>query len=335
VRRLDAALDFFVRARQSKEAIQSGVEPPHSKDWTVECGEFAMSHRRRRPRVMYDNLYWFFIRDLRRQEFSRIEWGPEDLDGHWTTVIDTGCGMFLRRPPLYRECVYRRAPLNSVEFAHTGGDGIHYSFLVLDGYWSELSPVVMTDPCWGSRNVVVGKDLTEFLRLGIRTGYFALPYAVPDEHGRFQDPEHIEVLEAKEFGEWLGPEEVEVLQKLADHFGLEPLDGVAERLADLQHRYQPLIQHPPDRRPGETWEEVEELALARFQPGDAVIWEKDSGGGFLVPVKATVVAVTARRVTIAAEDPDQTGAGVVIRHVNPTRLRLQQRGPASGRASQR
>jgi hypothetical protein len=30
VRQLDAALDFFLRARQSKEAIQSGVKPPHS-----------------------------------------------------------------------------------------------------------------------------------------------------------------------------------------------------------------------------------------------------------------------------------------------------------------
>jgi hypothetical protein len=282
--------------------------------------------RRPQPRVTYDTLYWFFIHKLGRAESSLFEYGPEDLDGRWITVVDTGCGMFLRRPPLYRECVYRRAPLNSVKFGNTGMDGIHYSFLVLDGHWSEFSPVVMTNPCCLPRNVVVAADLTEFLRLGIRTGYFAIPYHLPDEEGDFTDPATVAPLESEEFAEWVEPDMAAALQRLARQFRLQPLEGTARRLAELQHQYQPLIQRPSERRLGGNWEEIRERAQARLRPGDAVIWEKKAGRGSY-PVKARVLAVTATRVTIAAEDPDGTGAGIVTRHVEATSLRLQPRGP--------
>jgi hypothetical protein len=66
-----------------------------------------------------------------------------------------------------------------------------------------------------------------------------------------------------------------------------------------------------------------------FQPGDKVIWLKDTGGGFFWPVLATVVAITAKRVTISADDPDETGAGIVTRSVTPSRLqpRVEQEPP--------
>jgi hypothetical protein len=54
-----------------------------------------------------------------------------------------------------------------------------------------------------------------------------------------------------------------------------------------------------------------------FRPGDTVIWWKGAGGGFVAPVLATVTAVTAKRVAIQAEDPDETGAGLVTRYVKP------------------
>jgi len=60
-----------------------------------------------------------------------------------------------------------------------------------------------------------------------------------------------------------------------------------------------------------------------FQRGDAVIWLKQAGGGFVFPVSATVVAVTPKRVTIRAEDPDEKGEGIVIRHVNRTSLQAK------------
>jgi hypothetical protein len=68
-----------------------------------------------------------------------------------------------------------------------------------------------------------------------------------------------------------------------------------------------------------------------FRPGDAAIWWKDAGGGFVAPVSATVVAVTAKRVTIQAMDPDDTGAGLVTRHVSPARLEPQAEAPSRRR----
>jgi hypothetical protein len=57
-----------------------------------------------------------------------------------------------------------------------------------------------------------------------------------------------------------------------------------------------------------------------FRPGDEVLWLKSAGGGFVWPVLATVVAVTPKRVTITADDPDEKGEGIVTRHVRPDSL---------------
>jgi hypothetical protein len=65
-----------------------------------------------------------------------------------------------------------------------------------------------------------------------------------------------------------------------------------------------------------------------FQPGDAVIWWKGAGGGYVWPIKVTVVAVTPRRITITADDPDERGEGIVTRHVSPDRLAPQEAPPA-------
>jgi hypothetical protein len=67
-----------------------------------------------------------------------------------------------------------------------------------------------------------------------------------------------------------------------------------------------------------------------FQPGDKVIWAKGVGG-FHWPVSATVVAVTPRRVTIQAYDPDEKGEGLVTRHVKPESLLPQETGSPKGR----
>jgi hypothetical protein len=64
---------------------------------------------------------------------------------------------------------YDATPADSVMFASTGGDGVHFSALDSDG------AVVMTVPmAFDSPNHVLGKDIPEFLALGRRTGYFHL-----------------------------------------------------------------------------------------------------------------------------------------------------------------
>src|SRR3954447_14480005 len=75
----------------------------------------------------------------------------------------------------------------------------------------------------------------------------------------------------------------------------------------------------------------ERLMAHSFQPGDKVIWAKGVGGGFHSPVSATVVAVTPRRVTIQADDPDERGEGLVTRHVKPESLLPQETGSPKGR----
>lgn len=62
------------------------------------------------------------------------------------------------------------------------------------------------------------------------------------------------------------------------------------------------------------------MARQSFRPGDTVIWLRDTGGGFVFPVLATVVKETPKRVTITADDPDERGEGIVTRHVSPSRL---------------
>ena len=59
------------------------------------------------------------------------------------------------------------------------------------------------------------------------------------------------------------------------------------------------------------------MSSKAFQPGDRVIWWKQApGGDHVLPVLATVISITAKRVKIDAEDEE----GRVIRHVLPTSI---------------
>jgi hypothetical protein len=58
-----------------------------------------------------------------------------------------------------------------------------------------------------------------------------------------------------------------------------------------------------------------------FKPGDVVVWSKQvPGGGYVFPVMGKVLAVTAKRVKIEVDDPDERGEGVVARYVQPASL---------------
>lgn len=76
------------------------------------------------------------------------------------------------------------------------------------------------------------------------------------------------------------------------------------------------------------------MADHSFQPGVEVIWLKNAGGNFVFPVVATVIAVTPKRITIQADDPDEKGEGIVTRHVRPASLQPKQ-SPASQRQPRR
>ena len=56
----------------------------------------------------------------------------------------------------------------------------------------------------------------------------------------------------------------------------------------------------------------------KFKAGDKVIWLKRiPGGDYVFPVAATIVAVTAKRIKIEADDDGQ----IVVRYVQPESLR--------------
>jgi hypothetical protein len=69
---------------------------------------------------------------------------------------------------------YDCTPLNCQTFAHTGGEGVHFSFLVQDGFVRETSPIVVTVPQMPFQSFVVGENLFDFLCLGADRGFFAL-----------------------------------------------------------------------------------------------------------------------------------------------------------------
>ena len=91
-------------------------------------------------------------------------------------VLDP-CGLLLQRP--LQRSKYASTPRNSLTFARTGGDGVHYSLLEVSGRPSDLQPIVMTVPMAG-RNVVLAETFEEFLCLGYHVGWFSLEQVVYD-----------------------------------------------------------------------------------------------------------------------------------------------------------
>ncbi len=75
---------------------------------------------------------------------------------------------------------YDATPACCRTFAWTGGDGVHFSLAEL----GEIgTPVIMTVPMnFDAPNMVVGKDLHDFLALGLRTGYCMLEQLVYDQN---------------------------------------------------------------------------------------------------------------------------------------------------------
>jgi hypothetical protein len=140
-------------------------------------------------------------------------------------------------------------PLNCQTFAHTGGEGVHFSFLVQDGMIRETSPVVLTVPAMSGESFVVGENLFDFLCLGVHRGFFALEqlayypeltlevYINPD----WQPSESWH----RSVGFVPGDEKRRLLAFLTNELGLRPWPNAA-RFAALQERYGGLLQLPAE-----------------------------------------------------------------------------------------
>jgi hypothetical protein len=143
-------------------------------------------------------------------------------------------GLYLERP--LEKGGYHCTPSNSLKFAVTGGEGIHFSFVLLDGRITAESPVVMTVPaCFWSENVIVGANLDEFLGLGMFRGYWQMEYLAYKPQG------YAELYSVRE--PWPDVEEGDqwLLRNLAEGMDLHPWDDVRRRLNNLQREFSPLL----------------------------------------------------------------------------------------------
>jgi hypothetical protein len=136
-------------------------------------------------------------------------------------------------------------PLNCRTFAGTGGDGHHFSFLVIEGAITESSPIVSTAPdSYGNPSAVIADSLHQFLRLGCVNGYESLGWvflgsdeALEQHFIAANDPA------AEEYSHLTF--EREMLAYLRQRLKLEPwTDWRASR--EIQQKFQPLLRHPPD-----------------------------------------------------------------------------------------
>jgi hypothetical protein len=157
-------------------------------------------------------------------------------------------------------------PGNCHTFAHTGGNGVHFSFLALKGQVDEKCPVVVTNPAAGGLNFIVGENLYDFLCLGYYRGYFALEqlayhydltvrvYTDPN-WGATEEWHHSVGYDYRagdsyrqDFG--LGsssvrvpPERQALLDLLINHFGLKPWTA-PERFKELEREYAEVLAEP-------------------------------------------------------------------------------------------
>jgi hypothetical protein len=162
---------------------------------------------------------------------------PTDASSDWNVTFDP-IGLILFAPP--RNEGYWCTPLNSLTFATTGGDSVHYSLLATNDEFTDLSPVVMTIPMCDTPNMIVGANLEEFLALGCRFGYFALEQLVYKRHATLQE------LALARFDPETGQGERLLLQRIASSFNLVPWTNPESRLAELDMLFTSSLQLPPE-----------------------------------------------------------------------------------------
>jgi hypothetical protein len=139
-------------------------------------------------------------------------------------------GLCLEDPATPRRWDYTTTPPDSVTFAYTGANGVHFSYL---GGVPGAGPVVMTVPMsFDSPNLVVGADLREFLELGCRIGYRRLESLA---HGWARRG----LAEQAESGVPApGPDEAELLAHLVAELDLRPWPDVPGRLDELSRAHE-------------------------------------------------------------------------------------------------
>lgn len=158
---------------------------------------------------------------------------PLNATDDWSETFDP-IGLILRAPPQHGG--HWCTPTNSISFATTGGDGVHYSWVTLPDRDPDFCPIVMTVPMCDTPNVIVGANLREFLCLGCRFGYFSLEQLVYSRTSTIA-----ELVTGQINPEWESTERA-LADRLRSTLGLAPWKDPGARLKELEAEfYEKLI----------------------------------------------------------------------------------------------
>ncbi|WP_254513197.1 hypothetical protein [Anatilimnocola floriformis] len=183
---------------------------------------------------LFDEL-WKLDGEIKQQFASKRNNGIEAL------------GVTFRNPDQLTHGGYSCTPTNTVAFASTGGDGVHFSFLVRDDRVGVNSPVVLTAPSnFGNENCILAENFRTFLRMGLRRGYFAmeqLSYSPTEALHVYGTPDWKPSSKSDHSkGYVLDDREVRVLQFVAKRLQLEPFSCTPEDFQAMQDRYMQVLK---------------------------------------------------------------------------------------------
>lgn len=146
------------------------------------------------------------------------------------------CGLLLEIPSV-RDYIDWSTPRNVLTFATTGGDSVHYSYLVDERLPEGVCPIVMTLPCADAQSFVIAENFQEFFDYGYYVGWFSLEQLYYEEEegaAYFRQA-------SPTFGD-IGTEQLPLLRKALN---MKPVPPTLARFAELHDKYHALLDIPP------------------------------------------------------------------------------------------
>ncbi|QUL39144.1 hypothetical protein [Erythrobacter sp. JK5] len=135
---------------------------------------------------------------------------------------------------------YDATPRNCLTFAGTGGDGVHFGYLRMDGTPLDSSPIVMTVPSARHPNRVVGRTLRHFLSFGRYSGFFTL------EQLQYDYARTVAALDARRLSP-LEPDEARAMAAIAIALPGDEWRNHGATLAALEAEFAAILDVPPER----------------------------------------------------------------------------------------
>jgi hypothetical protein len=176
----------------------------------------------------------------------------QEIARRFPSQNDAGLGYIgLILTPTLRNGGYHCTPENSLSFAHTGGEGVHFSLVSEANEITENSPIVVTIPqAFDHPNFIVGETLYDFLCFGIYRGFFALEqlgYNLDEAFSVYADPSWLPS-EHRHFRVGYGVDERQrdILNLLIERLRLVPWQEPRAKFDRLQETHLSNLEIPPE-----------------------------------------------------------------------------------------